>query len=131
MCPSLPGLQFASGLSGTIAATTATQVNTWSATCGSYTISATTTKSYYTIDLSAYPVGGPLTISNCGLSSADTMLFVGTGCPTNATSFNCVGSADDSCGAQSQVTISATTSNRYFAMFAPYNSGVISTGMTW
>ena len=50
----------------------------------------------YRITLSdALPLGGTLTLSTCGLTSNNTVIYLGTGCPTWFGSFNCLRGNDD------------------------------------
>ena len=44
---------------------------------------------------SGVPLGGTLTVTTCGLTADDTVLYVGTGCPSWALPFNCRVGNDD------------------------------------
>ena len=44
-------------------------------------------------------VGGMLTLSTYGLTSNNTVLYLGTGCPSWFGSFNCLRAIDDAAGA--------------------------------
>ena len=98
---------------------------------GTASISATSLKNYYVLDLSAYLIGGTLVAQTCGVSTVDTLIFVGTGCFNNATAYGCVAGNDDSCSVQSSVTITGTTTNKYYIMVAPYSGTSVVSGFAW
>jgi len=53
----------------------------------------------YRLSLSdALPLGGTLSLSTCGLTSNNTVLYAGTGCPTWYGSFNCLRGNNDAAG---------------------------------
>jgi hypothetical protein len=117
-----------SGLAGTVGTQVALASNTlgWGGSCGN-TLYATQPKLIYRIDLSAYPVGGSLNVNNCA-GTADTIIVVGTGCPTSLVSFGCVGGADAGCPVggnnPSSYTVAATTVPVYFAIIQMWTSTV-------
>jgi hypothetical protein len=75
------------------------------------------------------PLGGSLTVSTCGLSTADTMLYVGAGCPGSDASWGCLGVSDDACGSQSMLTIKASA-RVVFVVVGGY-SGAAASGVSW
>jgi hypothetical protein len=98
-CP-YPGATIlsATGLSGTLASSTAAYALGWTASCAGLTSSngattytvGTNNKIVIKVDLSGYPTGGLLSMSNCGLSATDSKMFVGVACPVGAADFACV-----------------------------------------
>jgi hypothetical protein len=98
-CP-YPGatIRSASGLSGTLVSSTAAYALGWTGACAGLTSSngpttlsiGTNNKIVIKVDLSGYPTGGLLSMSNCGLSVTDSKMFVGVACPVGATDFACV-----------------------------------------
>ena len=94
----------------------------------------------YRIDLTGYPIGGTLTISNCandafptlGASSGDTMIYAFTNCPSggDVANWGCIQYNDDSCGLNSQVSFTTTTSVVY-AMVNAYTTSSWVSGFWW
>jgi hypothetical protein len=102
------------------------------------------------------PLGGSLTVTTCGLTANNTVLYVGTGCPTWAVPFNCVGGNDDAADAAaggttavgaavppacapgaananpraSALTIVAQ-SRAYFLQVGGYGGADVTTGLAW
>ena len=93
----------------------------------------------YRIALSdALPIGGVLTISTCGLTNNNTVLYLGTGCPTWFGSFNCVKGNDDAAGVATCAsnplasTLSHVTSSRiYFVQLGTYSGADVVSGLSW
>jgi hypothetical protein len=82
------------------------------------------------------PLGGTLTVTNCGLTANDTVLYVGTGCPTWGTSFGCLAGADDAvppCGANGLAsTLKITAAQRnYFLQLGGVNGRDVVSGLAW
>jgi hypothetical protein len=83
------------------------------------------------------PMGGTLTVTTCGHTSGNTVLYVGTGCPSWSAAFNCVAgndnAAEPSCAANglaSTVTLTATQSN-YFVQVGGVNGNTVVSGLAW
>ena len=86
------------------------------------------------------PLGGTLTLSTCGLTSDNTVLYLGTGCPTWFGSFNCL-VGNDNAGDTGQApcatnalasTLAVTASSRYFFVQVGGASGAdIRSGLSW
>jgi hypothetical protein len=95
----------------------------------------------YRISLSdALPLGGTLTLSTCGLTSNNTVLYLGTGCPTWFGSFNCLRGNDDagsvagqSCAANPLAsTLShVATSRIYFVQLGTSSGAEVVSGLSW
>jgi hypothetical protein len=85
------------------------------------------------------PVGGTLTVTTCGHTSNDTVLYVGTGCPTWAAPFGCLVGSDDAmppagpCGSNAAAsTVSLTAAQRtYFIQAGGVNGAAVTTGLGW
>jgi hypothetical protein len=82
------------------------------------------------------PVGGTLTVTTCGRTAADTVLYVGTGCPTAGVSFGCLAGADDAappCGANGLAsTLKITAAQRnYFLQLGGVNGRDVASGLAW
>ena len=90
-------------------------------------------KLVYRLDLGpATQLGGALTVTTCGQSSADTELFVGGGCPTSAGDFASRASNDVSgCGLGSTVTIPFVTSRVQYVVVAAFSGSRFSSGLRW
>jgi hypothetical protein len=66
-------------------------------------------------------LNGTLSVDLCsGDTLFDTMLFVGDGCPANATTFRCRGASDDACSQQSRVAIEGVASPRMYVIVGGY-----------
>jgi hypothetical protein len=139
-CPAPLSATWGVGENGTLA--TVPMANAlFSLACGGSLMSTSggNLKGVVRIDLGAStPLNGVLTVTTCGLSSADTVLWVGTGCPTDATAFGCVGANDDAsggtCGARSSYVVPAAT-QRYYTVVVGGYSGVspatVASGLSW
>ena len=87
------------------------------------------------------PLGGALTLSTCGRTSANTVLYVGTGCPTWATPFACLRGNDNAGDVAAQAcasnplasTLSAqlTASRVVFIMVGANDGADVATGLSW
>jgi hypothetical protein len=85
------------------------------------------------------PVGGTLTVSTCGQTRSDnTVLYVGTGCPSWSAAFNCIvgndnAAAPSSCAVNSLAsTVSLTTTQaNYFIQLGGINGNAIVSGLQW
>ena len=87
---------------------------------------------------SGVPLGGTLTLTTCGHSANDTVLYVGTGCPTWALPFGCVAGNDNAaagpaCGSNalaSSVAIVATQLT-YYVQLGGLNGAAVTSGLGW
>jgi hypothetical protein len=83
------------------------------------------------------PVGGTLTVTTCGATANDTVLYVGTGCPTVASSFGCLVGNDDAaappCAANGLAsTLNVTAAQRsYFLQLGGANGRDVTAGLAW
>jgi len=86
------------------------------------------------------PLGGTLTLSTCGFTTNNTVLYIGTGCPTWFGSFNCMRGNDDagdaagqSCPSNPQAsTISLVATSRFFFVQLGSSSGAdVVSGLSW
>ena len=85
----------------------------------------------------ATPLGGVLTLTTCGHTANNTVLYVGTGCPTWALPFNCRAGNDNAaapgCGANalaSTVAIVATQPT-YYVQLGGMNGEAVVSGLAW
>jgi hypothetical protein len=83
----------------------------------------------------ATSLGGTLTISTCGHTANNTVLYVGTGCPTWALPFGCLVGNDDAeaCGSNALAsTVSITATQRtYFIQVGGANGRDVTVGLQW
>jgi hypothetical protein len=134
--PPVTSMQTLSGLESYVPTYAGSNVVNWAGTCGGYSLYANLPKQIYRIDLSAFLIGGSLTVQNCN-STSDTIIAVGTGCPTDATTFGCLQGADGGCPSgsitPSLVTVAATTRNVYYVIVQMWSSGGTSlvTDFSW
>ena len=86
------------------------------------------------------PLGGTLTLSTCGLTSNNTVLYLGTGCPTWSLPFGCLRGNDDAGDAAGQAcpsnprasTISSVATSRFFFAQLGSSSGAdVVSGLSW
>ena len=88
------------------------------------------------------PLGGILTLSTCGLTAADTLLYVGTGCPTWAASFACLRGNDNAGDVPGQaacapnpgastLSLTLTASRVVFVQVAAAAGGELVSGLRW
>ena len=93
----------------------------------------------YRITLSnELPLGGILSLSTCGLTSNDTVLYLGTGCPTWWGSFNCLRASDDGLGAatcagnpRASSLSHVATSRLYFVQVGAASGAEVVSGLSW
>ena len=86
----------------------------------------------------ATPLGGTLTLTTCGHSANNTVLYVGTGCPTWALPFACVAGNDNAagpaaCGGNpfaSAVAIVATQLT-YYVQLGGLNGAHVTSELAW
>ena len=84
------------------------------------------------------PLGGTLTITTCGHTSNDTVLYLGTGCPVWAQPFGCRAGNDNAvgpaaCGGNplaSSVAITATQAT-YYMQLGGVNGAHVVSGLAW
>ena len=81
------------------------------------------------------PLGGTLTITTCGHSANNTVLYVGTGCPTWALPFACRAGNDNApvCGGNalaSTVAIVATQPT-YYVQLGGFEGAAVVSGLGW
>ena len=87
---------------------------------------------------SGVPLGGVLTLTTCGHTANDTVLYVGTGCPTWALPFACRAGNDNAAGAAacgsnglaSTVAIAATQLT-YYVPLGGLNGAPVVSGLAW
>lgn len=91
----------------------------------------------------ATPPGGTLTLSTCGLTTNNTVLYVGKGCPTWFGSFQCVRGnnnagelvASQACATNAFAsTLSITVSSsytRFFVQVGEYAGAELVSGLSW
>ena len=87
------------------------------------------------------PLGGTLTLSTCGATTADTVLYLGTGCPTWFGSFNCLRGNDNAGDVAGQAacapnslasSLSHVTASRvYFVQVGAARGGDVVSGLSW
>ena len=82
------------------------------------------------------PTGGTLTLSTCGLTANNTVLYLGTGCPTWFGSFNCLRGNDNgapACGANALASSLShvTASSVYFVQVGAAAGGSVVSGLSW
>ena len=92
----------------------------------------------YRITLSdALPLGGMLSLSTCGLTSNNTVLYLGTGCPTWFGSFNCLRGNDDAgvgaCASNplASALTHVTSSRVYFVQVGAASGAGVVSGLSW
>ena len=83
------------------------------------------------------PLGGVLTLTTCGHTANDTVLYVGSGCPTWALPFNCRAGNDNAagpaCGGNglaSTVAVTATQAT-YYVQLGGVNGEPVVAGLGW
>ena len=83
------------------------------------------------------PLGGFLTVTTCGHTTNDTVIYVGTGCPTWAQPFGCRAGNDNAagpaCGGNglaSSVSVLATQAT-YYLQLGGVNGAHIVSGLAW
>jgi hypothetical protein len=85
-------------------------------------------------------LGGTLTLSTCGVTSDNTVLYVGTGCPTWDVPFGCLAGSDDAGGGASAQcvsnplasTVSITATQRtYYIQLGGVDGRAVTAGLRW
>jgi hypothetical protein len=82
------------------------------------------------------PLGGTLTITTCGRTANNTVLYVGTGCPTWSVSYNCLAGADNdaTCGSNplaSRLVLRNVAQANFFVQLAGYAGETVTSGLAW
>lgn len=87
------------------------------------------------------PLGGTLTLLTCGLTHNNTVLYVGTGCPTWSQPFACQLGNDDAadfggapCGdnpSASALVLRGVTSRSFFVQLGGYGGEHVTSGLRW
>ena len=81
-------------------------------------------------------LGGTLRLSTCGVTADNTVLYVGTGCPSWATPFGCLAGNDDAApacdsnGLASTLTLTVTQRS-YFIQVGGANGRNVTAGLQW
>ena len=99
-------------------------------------------RAVFALDLGAgTQLGGTLRVTTCGATANNTVLYVGTGCPTWALPFNCRAGGDDaaevageSCASNpraSVVRLASASSRLYFIMLGGYRGEAVVSGLSW
>ena len=142
ICRGLPAVALLRGTSGISPATsTASTGNPAMYTSGSCTSGYKTyfpgPRLVFALDLGATtPLGGTLTITTCGHTANNTVLYVGTGCPTWALPFGCLVGSDNAVPACSSNGFASTvaflvTQSNYFIQLGGVNGGDVVSGLGW
>ena len=84
----------------------------------------------------AVPIGGTLTVTTCGATNNNTVLYLGTGCPTWFGSFNCLRGNDNAapvCGTNALASSLShvTASSIYFIQVGAASGGPVVSGLSW
>ena len=91
----------------------------------------------YVLELgAAVPLGGTLTLTTCGHSADNTVLYVGSGCPTWALPFNCRAGNDNAaggCGSNAfastvMITVAQPT---YYVQLGGMGGAPVTSGLGW
>lgn len=88
------------------------------------------------------PLGGTLTVTTCGLTANNTVLYAGLGCPKWDVPFQCQAGSDDSGDAAGQapcasnprastVTLRAVASRGYFLQVGGFDGAAVTSGLQW
>lgn len=81
------------------------------------------------------PLGGTLRLSTCGFTADNTVLYIGTGCPTWSMPFGCLVGNDDAaaCGSNAFAsTLSLVVTQRtYFFQLGGFNGRSVTAGLQW
>ena len=82
------------------------------------------------------PLGGLLSFSTCGLTANNTVLYLGTGCPTWYGSFGCLRGNDNgapACGGNALASSLShiAASSVYFVQVGEVSGAAFSTGLRW
>ena len=141
VCRGMPAVRPLSGSSGTApalatAAAGAPGMYTAGSCAAGYKTFFPGARLVYALDLgAATPLGGTLTLTTCGHSANNTVLYVGTGCPSWAQPFGCLAGSDNApaCAANplaSTVALVVTQSN-YFIQLGGVNGAEVVSGLGW
>ena len=86
----------------------------------------------------AAPLGGVLTVTTCGHTANNTVLYVGTGCPTWDRPFGCKAGNDDaggadSCGSNARAAAVSITATQqvYFIQLGGFAGAPVTSGLQW
>jgi hypothetical protein len=143
LCRGLARVTPLSGVSGSIAPlSTASSGNPGmyapgSCASGFRTFSAGSRLVYYLSLGSTAPLGGSLTVSTCGATANDTVVFVGTACPTSSSAFGCLAGNDNTepvaCGSNARAsTVRLTASQRsFFIQVGGAGGAHVTSGLKW
>ena len=94
----------------------------------------------YALDLgSATPLGGTLTLTTCGHTANNTVLYVGTGCPSWALPFGCLAGNDNAaagaCGGgnafASTVSVTRVDQIIYYLQLGGVSGEHVTSGLAW
>ena len=84
------------------------------------------------------PLGGVLTVTTCGHTANNTVLYLGTGCPTWDRPFGCkVGNDDaggaDWCGSNARAAAVSVTATQqvYFIQLGGFAGAPVTSGLQW
>ena len=82
------------------------------------------------------PLGGTLTVTTCGRTDNNTVLYIGTGCPTWSVSFNCLAGSDNdaSCSANplaSRIVLQGITQTNFYIQLGGFSGASIVSGLAW
>lgn len=84
--------------------------------------------------------GGTLTVTTCGATANDTVLYIGTGCPKWADPFGCLAGNDNAppgspgCGVNalaSKVVLPGADQRTYFVQLGGLNGEDVTSGLAW
>lgn len=88
----------------------------------------------FRVDLGAStPIGGMLTVTTIGYSDADTVIFLGTSCPSSQASFGCLNGGDDDpvTGATQSITSSQLNATVAYVLVGGYGGAPVLSGLGW
>ena len=94
----------------------------------------------YALDLGdGVPLGGVLTLTTCGHTANNTVLYVGTGCPSWALPFGCVAGNDDAlsppggCASNARASTVAVVATQptYYVQVGGMRGGDVVAGLAW
>ena len=143
LCRGLPNVVALTGISGVAPAlSTATSGITGMYTSGNCTRGFASffpgPRLVYAIFLDASaPLGGTLTVTTCGQTRNNTVMYVGTGCPTGSAPFGCIAGNDDAttgtCSSNALAsTITLTVTQRsYYVQLGGWGGGNVTSGLQW
>jgi hypothetical protein len=84
------------------------------------------------------PLGGTLTLTTCGHTANNTVLYVGTGCPSWALPFSCRAGNDDAaaaaaCAANARASTLAVTATQrvYYVQLGGFGGAPVTSGLAW